>query len=142
MPVRRVLLLSILLILVAYNLWRYNHQRHLAGTSTVSTTQPRLTDPSATAAAMWNAYDQAATLADAPDAQFQPAFDNVRTQSASIDSPNLKPNADTLADIRGCMTWLMFYRQNVNKPHPDAAWKNRALSHLQSCKQNHADIAR
>ena len=136
MSPRRILLLIILVALIAWNAWHYSHLRRNAAASTPAA------EPAPAASGAWSAYDHAASLRDAPDTQFAPALASLRNATASMPAPNLKTNADTLADLRGCTTWLMFYRQSVNKPNPDPAWKMRSAQHLDSCTANHADIAR
>jgi hypothetical protein len=133
MQPRRVLLLAILAALVLYNLWRWNHNR-TAYPRPQSTTAA--SDPAGAAAALWGDFDTTATLIDAPDSQYNAAVQKLQTDMAAVADPNLKPNADTLADIRNCQIWLQFYRQ-----HPTGDWHQRSLAHIQSCTKNHADIA-
>ena len=132
MPVRRILLLSIVALLLVYNLWHFNHARRSPAA------EPQR-DPTVLAEGLWNDYISAASARDADDAQFQAALKNLQDHRNNVPNPNLKSNAELLADIRGCTTWLLFYRQTVDKPKPDPAWRERSLAHIQSCSQNHAD---
>jgi hypothetical protein len=142
MQPRRVLLLVIVLALLAYNLWRWNHNRtaHLRPPSSAAMSVP--SDPSGIASTLWSDYDAAASAASGPDIQYSAALQKLHSDEDSITDRNFKPNADTLANLRGCTLWLGYYRQTVNSPHPDANWKQLSSSHIESCTKNHADIAR
>ena len=132
MPARRILLLAIIALLLVYNLWHFNHTRKASEPAPAP-------EASVVSNNLWNDYIQAASVRDASDEQFQNALTNLTNARDNVRNPNLKSNAELLADIRGCTTWLLFYRQTVNKPHPDPAWRERSLAHIQSCSQNHAD---
>ena len=84
----------------------------------------------------WQAFDHAAQLKDAPDAQFTPALDSLRSQSEDATGPEA-------ADLRNCQMWLLYYRHSV----PLASGKPGdmgilASGHVQSCLTNHRDIGR
>jgi len=133
MPTRRLLLLSVVLLLLVYNWWHFNHRR--------PGPHPMPAEAIADSTDIWTAYDNAVNLRDAPETQYGTAVDRINSAKTALPNPNLKVNADALADLRGCMLWLQFYRQTVNKPNPDPAWRERSLQHIQSCSKNHADIA-
>ena len=84
----------------------------------------------------WQAFDHAASLRDAPDAQFTPALDALRAQTEST-------TGTEAADLRGCQMWLVYYRHSVptasGKP---GDWAMLATGHVQSCLTNHRDIGR
>jgi hypothetical protein len=83
----------------------------------------------------WAAFDQAATLRDAPEASFQPALDALHQQIQAAE----KDPATT--DVKGCVTWLDFYRQGVNHPSRDTEWKTRSQHHLDGCTKYHLDTS-
>jgi hypothetical protein len=141
MQPRRILLLTILIALAAYNIWRYEHLRHLrASTAPAATITTRNTaDNTSPAMSVWSSFDTAATLRDAPDAQFQPALSTLRSAEASVPNPNLKANADVIENIKGCTTWLLFYRQAIHRTPVDTNWQQRSARHLDSCVRNHVD---
>ena len=136
MPARRLILLAVVALLLIFNLWHFNHARRTPGVAPAATP-----DTTTIADGMWNDYQQAASLRDGTDQQFQAVLNKLQRDRDSVPNRNLKSNADLLADLRGCTTWLLFYRQTVNKPNPDPSWRERSLEHIQSCSKSHADIA-
>jgi hypothetical protein len=44
-----------------------------------------------------------------------------------------------ISDVKGCLTWLQFYRQGVNHPSRDTTWKDRSQGHLNGCVKYHLD---
>jgi hypothetical protein len=136
---RHYVLILIVLALGVYNYTRIHRLRERpAAPATPPQVVARGTSP------VWSLYDNAAAVRDAPDAQFQPAL---KTLNQSIDSTNavsIPPTTppDEIADLHGCQTWLLFYRQEhlhpaVNKP----GWTAQLQSHVSSCVANHRDIA-
>lgn len=80
----------------------------------------------------WAAFDRAAGLRDAPDAQYQPALQTLQQQIKQ---------APTGQDMEGCMTWLAFYRQGALHPSNDPQWKQRTQRHLDGCVRFHLDTS-
>jgi hypothetical protein len=82
----------------------------------------------------WLAFDHAAGLRDAPAGQFAPALQAVQQQLPA------DPNA---ADLRGCLTWLEFYRQGMAQSNltarADPQMRDRSLHHLAGCTRYHLD---
>ncbi len=121
---RHYLLLAVLLALGIWNILRYHrtHQAVIEG--------PRSGSPA------WQAYDHAAGLRDAPDAQFAPALEALRTQAENTTGPEG-------TDLRGCQMWLLYYRHSV---HMDSGkpgdWAMLATSHVQTCVADHRDVGR
>jgi type II secretory pathway pseudopilin PulG len=111
---RHYILLAILLALLAFNLIRYRQRKQQQ--QAIAALQAVRTTPA------WTAYDAAANLRDAPDAQFQPAFTALR---AATETPAPEAN------ITACKTWLLFYRQ--------PAWRDKARPHVNGCTQFHTD---
>ena len=122
---RHYILIAVLLALGIYNLVRLTRARHA--------TPPATTAPGSPG---WQAFDHAASLRDAPDAQFTPALNALRAQTESAIGPEA-------TDLRGCQMWLLYYRHSVpmasGKP---GDWAMLATSHVQSCLTNHRDIGR
>ena len=120
---RHYVLIGIVLLLGIWNVVRLTHARHPA-------VAPAANTPG------WGAFDRAAGLRDAPDAQFTPALDALRAQTESATGPEA-------ADLRGCQMWLLYYRHSVpmagGKP---GDWAMLATGHVQSCVANHRDIGR
>ena len=122
---RHYLLLLVLLALVAWNIFRY-HRDHHAGTGLYS-------GPSSPA---WQAFDHAASLREAPDAQFSPALETLRTQASAASGPDA-------ADLRNCLMWLQYYRHTAPMAAGNSAnWGMLAASHVQSCMAEHRDLGR
>ena len=126
---RHFLLLAAVLAVFVYRIVQ-SHRAH-RGTMTIVTTQNPVIGPRPNTPA-WSSFDNAAALRDAPPTQFDPALQALTTQIEST-----KP----AADLEGCKTWLLFYRQSVLHPSPDKTWHNRSAQHLNSCVKNHPDIA-
>jgi hypothetical protein len=121
---RHYLLLGLIVLL---GIWNFARLRR--------THQPAALAP-ATNTPGWQAFDRAAGLRDAPDAQFTPALDTLRAQTESS-------TGTEAADLRGCQMWLLYYRHSVpmagGKP---GDWAMLATSHVQSCLTNHRDVGR
>lgn len=124
---RHFVLFAIVIGLFVFNIVRHRHA------------QPAITPPPAPVIILprpnspaWTAFDHAATLRDAPDAQFQPAFRDLQQQIAA---------APPQPGMEGCLTWLEFYRQGILHPARDPQWKTRSEHHLDGCIQHHADIS-
>ena len=136
---RRLILILIVIGLIGWNIYRYEHSHRINPgfiTSNSSNPAPPATDTDA----VWAAFDHAASLRDAPEDQYQPALDRLHNAMHAVPNPNLKANADVLKNVRGCNVWLTFYRQNLKVAANDP-WKVRSTSHLDSCVKYHADIA-
>jgi hypothetical protein len=125
---RHYALIVIILALGAYNLVRI----HRARQQPTPTPQPTASINSP----VWTLFDNTAAVRDAPDTQFQPAL---KALNQAIDNAATSPD---IADLHGCQTWLLFYRQEhlhpaVNKP----GWPAQLQTHVNSCVANHRDIA-
>ncbi len=128
-------LIALILALGAFNLAR-RHRMH-PQTSPVQKPIARGTSPA------WPFFDTAASFRDAPDAQFQPAL---KALAQSIDGTNavaIPPQAskDEGADLHGCQTWLLFYRQEHLHPSNKPDWRAQMQRHVESCVAHHRDIA-
>lgn len=131
---RHYVLLAIVIGIFLFNMIRHRHDERNAIPShptPVVVTTPRLNTPA------WAAFDHAASLRDASDAEFQPALADLQ-KLLPLD-PN--PSDGHLADIHGCLTWLEFFRQGMAQTHPDPAMKQRSLTHINNCVKYHLDTA-
>ena len=122
---RHYLLIAVLLGLGLWNLVRSRRALHSAGTAATVSGSPA-----------WQAFDRAAALRDAPEAQFSPTLDQLKPQTDAATGPDA-------ADLRDCQMWLLYYRHSV----PMAAgrsgdWSRLATGHVQSCMTTHRDIGR
>lgn len=120
---RHYVLIGLIVLLGLWNLVRLNRAKHPA-------VAPAANTPG------WQAFDHAASLKDAPDAQFTPALDALRAQTEASTGPET-------ADLRGCQMWLLYYRHSApvasGKP---GDWAMLATSHVQSCLSTHHDVGR
>lgn len=129
---RHFVLLAIVIGLFVYNIIRHRHDERNAISNTpapVVISTPRLNTPA------WAAFDHAAALRDAPAATFDPALKDLN-QLLPLD-PNQTDGH--IADIKGCRTWLEFYRQGMAQTHPDPQMKTRATHHIDDCVKYHLD---
>ena len=120
---RHYVLLGLVVLLAVWNFFRLHKAHH-------PDAAPATNSPG------WAAFDRAAGLRDAPEAQFTPALDALREQTESTTGPEG-------SDLRGCQMWLLYYRHSVpmagGKP---GDWAMLATGHVQSCMSNHRDIGR
>jgi hypothetical protein len=131
---RHFVLLAIVIGLFVYNIIRHReNEKNLRSLSTtpapVVITTPRLNTPA------WAAFDHAAALRDDPSTTFDPALKDLN-QLLPLD-PN--QNDGHLTDIKGCLTWLEFYREGMAQTHPDPQMKSRATHHVDDCVKYHLD---
>jgi hypothetical protein len=125
---RHYVLIAIILALGVYNLIRMQRAHPPQNvTVNVAPSGPVSQTPA------WQAFDKAATLRDAPAAQFQPALQQLHHE-IDIASAKEKP------DLEGCQTWLIFYRQNSHAA-PNDTWRLRSTQHLNNCVSRHRDIS-
>jgi hypothetical protein len=126
---RHYVLIVVILGLGIYNLVRMHRapQRVIAPTNNSVSVGPVSQSPA------WQAFDKAASLRDAADDQFQPALQQFKQQMASA-------SAQQKADLNGCQTWLLFYRQNAHAGAQDA-WRQRSTQHLNNCVSQHRDAS-
>jgi len=119
---RHLVLLAIILLIFAYDIYR-SHQRKQQEAHDLQQTN-------SVAATAWTAYDHAASLRDASEDQFQTAFTSLRN---ATEGPTADQNAQALTDVRTCKTWLVFYR--------NPQWRDNAKKHVDGCVQYHRDTA-
>ena len=128
-----------LLILVILGLGIFNYMRGRRAVQQPTTAAPAVAakplPPGVSPA--WPAYDTAAGLRDAPDAQFQQGLKRLTDAIAG----NGQKASDEIQDLQGCRTWLLFYRQEhlhpaINKP----GWAQQLTTHVISCVAHHRDI--
>lgn len=140
---RHYILIALILLLGVYNVMRLRRARHTAPDPIVRHT-PVIAGPRQESPA-WTAFDQAAALRDAPDAQFSPALSAFHKQTSAGSGPNssrdLNPAPNPDPDLQGCTTWLQFYRQSILHPSRDLTWHNRSTEHLDSCVKYHRDLS-
>lgn len=128
---RHYVLVAILLLLLVVNLFR-NRKPHATPEKAVNVTLGPAGDNSDTAA-VWPAYDHAASLRDADTATFQAGISALNSAIAAVPNANLNTNARVISDAHSCTTWLQFYRQ--------PGWKQRATTHVDNCVHDHRDEA-
>ena len=123
---RHYLLIAVLVALAVWNYMR-SHRPHPTATTTI------YTGPTTPA---WQAFDHAASLRNAPEPQFTPALDTLRTQATAATGPDA-------ADLRNCLMWLQYYRHTTPSASGNAAnWGTLATGHVQSCMAEHRDLGR
>ncbi len=129
---RHYVLLAIILGLFVYNIIRHHRDEQNLHSSSdapapVLMQKPRLNTPA------WAAFDQLASLRDAPAATYDPALKDLHTLMPL--DPN--PKDGHLEDIKGCLIWLEFYRQGMAQTNPDKDMHARALRHINDCVKYH-----
>ncbi len=83
--------------------------------------------------ALWSSFDKAVAQRDAPEAEFAPVLKTLQQAEEAA------PADKSIAEVKGCQTWLMFYRQGVVHPSKDASWRDRSTTHLNECVKTHHD---
>jgi hypothetical protein len=130
---RHYVLLAVVLGLFIFNIVRHRRdQRNLTSTSTAPApviTTPRLNTPA------WAAFDHAAALRDDPPTTFAPALHDLQ-QLLPLDPSQQDGH---IQDIKGCLTWLEFYRQGAQPIHPNPTMKASAIQHIDNCVKFHKD---
>ena len=130
---RHYVLIALILGLGLFNFYRARHAHSVPGTAPSHQPAQETAPPPPQAAAAWAAFDKAVALRDAPADQFSPASLELQHQ---IDIA--QPQSVTI-DVKGCQTWLLFYRQAILHPSRDPAWHDRSARHLSACAAQHAD---
>jgi hypothetical protein len=131
---RHYILLAVIVGLFIYNIVRHRHDERNAISNIpapILIATPRLQTPA------WAAFDHAASLRDAPDSDYQAALKGLN-QLLPLD-PNQTDGH--IADIKGCLTWLEFYRQGMAQTHADPQMKIRSSHHLDTCVKYHLDTS-
>ena len=128
------LLIALILALGAFNFYRLHrvHQQPAATPVTVAPAPSADTTPAVVAA--WAAYDRAASLRDAPAAQFQPALQALDAAKAAL----APPSHDASADLEGCRLYLISYHSH-SLSGPNGL--HQASQHIDRCTQLHRDAA-
>jgi hypothetical protein len=124
---RHYILFLVIVAVFVYNIVR-NHHRQAALAPTPAPIVVHNTPPAQSPG--WAAFDHAAGLRDAPAADFAPALHALQ---------QLLPTDPNAADLRGCLTWLEFYRQGMAQIRTDPQMKDRSIHHLAGCTQYHLD---
>ncbi len=129
-PRHYVLFLLIVGVFV-FNIVR-NHHRRTAPDTAAAPVVVHNAPPAQTPG--WLAFDHVASLRDAPTADFVPALHDLQQKL---------PTDPAAADLRGCLTWLEFYRQGMAQSNitsrTDATMKDRSIHHLAGCTKYHLD---
>ena len=130
---RHYLLIALVLALGVYNLVRSVRARHEAPTAAGGPGGALAGRPSSPA---WASFDHAAGMRDAPEPQFTPALEALRTQANAA-------GGNDGADLRNCLMWLEYYRHSVPMAGGNAnSWGMLATSHVQTCMTEHRDTGR
>jgi hypothetical protein len=125
----------LLVVILGIFAWRVVRDRRAKTAATAAaapiivntTTAPRADTPA------WTAFDHAAELRDATAAEFSPAVQTLRERILASKNDPITQN------VQGCLTWLEFYRQSVDHPSKDTAWKTRSQDHIDGCLKYHLD---
>ena len=126
---RHYLLIAVILLL---GLWNFLRRSRAHRSGAVSPTAA-FHGPSTPA---WQAFDHAVALRDAPEPQFTPAIQNLRTQAGTATGTDAP-------DLRNCLMWLEYYRHSG--PIASGSANNfgmLATSHVQTCMAEHRDVGR
>lgn len=133
---RHYVLFAVLIGLGIFNLIRFHRAKEQPGAA------PGVT--SRGSSPVWEEFDKAAVARDADDGSFEAALkqlgDAIDAASAQKFPP--RPDAAELDGLRGCKTWLEFYRQyhlHPNAKNPVSADKTQ--EHVASCQARHRDTA-
>ncbi len=130
---RHYLLIALVLALGVYNLLRSVRAWHRAATAITGSGEAPAGGPSSPA---WASFDQAAGLRDAPEPQFTPALEALRTQANAA-------GGNDGADVRNCLMWLEYYRHSVPMAGGNAnSWGMLATGHVHTCMTEHRDTGR
>ena len=122
---RHYLLIAVLIGLGFWNLVRSRRTARPSAPATAVSGSPA-----------WRAFDRAAALRDAPEAQFAPALNELKPQTETATGPDA-------ADLRDCQMWLLYYRHSVPTAAGKAGdWSKLSTGHVQSCMATHRDIGR
>ena len=136
---RHYVLFAIIVAIFIFNMVRHRRDSRPSVSTTpapIVITQPRVDTPA------WAAFDHAASLRDAPDADFQPALTDLNRLLPLDPNPTDGHLADNhIADIKGCLTWLNFYRQGMAQTRTDPKMKARSAHHLDTCTKYHLDTS-
>jgi hypothetical protein len=116
-------LIAIILALGAWNLHRLSHARTAAAPPAA---------PHGTSAA-WPAFDAAAQLRDADEAQWQPALTAMNSAIAAATTER--------EDLNACRTWLLFYRDEHLHPTNRPGFAGMTQHHVDLCVAQHRDAA-
>ncbi len=129
---RHYVLLAIILCLFVFNIIRHRrYERQMQLLSARSAPQVPHTPPQNTPA--WAAFDQLASLRDASSSEYDPALKDLQTLMP------LDPDQGNghIEDIKGCLTWLEYYRHGHALNNPDTQMKSLALRHIEDCVKYH-----
>jgi len=125
---RHYVLCAVIIAIFVVNIVRNHHRQTITSTPAAPiVTGPRVITP------LWTSFDTAASLRDAPDAQFLPALHSLQQL---LDTTH----DNTTSAVDGCHTWLLFYRQAVIHPSKDPTWKDRSAHHIDGCVKYHLDL--
>ncbi len=126
---RHYVLIAVIVALGVFNYFRVRRAQSTQQATPVSiATGPVPQSPS------WNAFDKADALRDAAESQFSAQLQTLdqTVQAAPATDP-------TIAEVKGCQMWLMFYRQGIVHPSKDTSWRDRSTKHLDECVKTHHD---
>lgn len=123
----------LIVIILALGVWNFVRMRRASQRVVAPAAVPAQPTGPAPQSSAWQAFDSAAGLRDADDAQFQPALSTLKKQIQTASS-------DQKGDLDGCQTWLLFYRQNMHAAANDS-WRQRSTQHLDKCVRYHRDIS-
>lgn len=123
---RHYILIAVILALGIYRMVQIHRAHSAAVPVAVEPAGPKPVSPA------WTAFDKAAELRDAPSAQFSPAFHDLEQALTAANDP-------TVSEVKGCETWLEFYRGGTMASSSGPTAKQRSTAHLDACAKFHRD---
>jgi hypothetical protein len=137
---RHFVLIAVIIGLFAFNVY---HHRHTQQQTTFSQqAAPVLLQPSIYADSAvnnaWIDFEHAASLRDAPAAQFQPMLEKFNAAQAAIHTTAANAASDPTIDLENCKVWLISYRSGT-LTGPNA--HTQASEHIDRCVRLHRDAA-
>lgn len=134
---RHYVLLAVLIGLGIFNLVHFHRAKEKPGAA------PGVT--SRGVSPVWDDFDKAAAARDADNPTFEAALKglNDAIDAASAQRFPPRPDAAELDGLRGCRTWLEFYRQyHLHPAAKNPVTPEQTRAHVEGCQAQHQDVSR